>query len=604
MSWLRTLTAGPHGPVGESASATISNNGTLNIVAAANATAPGAVNAGKDRNTYLGKGIVQQASADYIANAAIANAGSLNITALADFNGGASVAKATVTMGTAIDQSAKAERASASIDNTGSISILAKAVADPLGTANAYVTASKGVNQLASDPSGLGPVSAAITNGTGASFDVGVLATAVADNAANAGGRLGVGIQQKASGGAGGGPSIPLGANASIDNNGAIGVEVGASATAAKGYAQATAGLTDSLYGGSPGIGILQSATGHSTWPLVTEPVSVSLANGTAGSIAIDVHATAVASIEGTANAFFNDGILQYASGDSASVGLNNSGSISVNGAAVATLSNGSPNAHTFFGGGLEQVAIAASSAHNTLTNAAGGSITLGGSASAYGKNGANAQIDGFIGLLQEAHENNSGSATDFLSNAGSVSVALSGVASASNGNATHNAWLNIGIGQKAMAGSTATASLENVAGGSMTVRLDSVALAKGDSKAEANALLYNFGGTVSGDYVPGIGIGQSVQADKATASLVNSGTVDVSVLAAAAADAFASAQARISNGSYGSGGGNAISQDVHGLSSGSASLANSGTMSVLVAADATGGTHAYANAVVTSTAA
>jgi hypothetical protein len=346
------------------ASAVITNDAgaTIGVLASAYATASGHAEAHATVGTEGGAGINQNASG-LAANANIANAGAVDVGAVAAAAGTDALAVARINDGivqnvTATGTYATDEGAilvgdaSAGLTNGGSINIHATANATAAGnlydTGDAVAVAGifVGIDQDVHAASG-GSASATIANA--GTIDIGASANAVGDTDAFAFGLMARGIDQEATAdvavtgvygtlGLGGYVTAATAGNAmaSLTNGGTINVGVAANAT---GYDSAVAaalmvgGIHQSANAGATVVGTGATATN------MGGDASAYMTNAAAGVINIGAAANASA-VSGEAHAIagFFSGIAQYANADAgdANVTLDNAGAINITAAATA----------------------------------------------------------------------------------------------------------------------------------------------------------------------------------------------------------------------------------------------------------------------------
>ncbi len=482
------------------AAASLTNSGTVNIIAMANAigagatmaTASGTLKANVDALAVVGDGILQRVTASNASSATVAahatanltNSGKITIAAVANAkNTGTGSAVASAIVSHAVDQAAGAiGNASATISNSGSLAIDAVANATGGTTAAANALVHSGIGQLA--VSGKGTANATLVNAAGGagttafSGSISVIANAKATNVAgvaHAGASIATGISQVASGVVG---------NALVNNEGSI--TIGAVATANGGLSAIASGAVDG--------GLIQVANAY---PLVTSTASFTTKTTTSlGAVVTHTH-------------FYNTGAVV----GNASASITNSGTLDVvaEGNAIGT---GAASAHALVTDGIYQSAHA-------------GAVTLGTGTTAHS-----------VG----------GNATATIENSGTIAIVANAVATGSNAHASAN--VLDGIFQAAIASvGNASASINN--SGSITV----AALAK--AKATAG-----FAGATAditrGVMQTAVSHGGGNVSDK----LVNSGTISVIASAAAVGMTSASAHAMVRSGviqhAFASGSGNA----------------------------------------------
>ncbi|TCM18606.1 autotransporter-like protein [Novosphingobium sp. PhB165] len=545
---------------GGSASVAITNDGSISIAANAAATA---ASSSAYANAYA-DGIYQYASATDAggsASAAITNAGSISIAANAAATAASSSAYANA-YADGIYQQARGNGADASVSlaNTGTLTI--SAVADT--AAEDARTNARIDNAFRQDAYvyGDGDATVDLTNAgdLGISLSAGAAGTyqAIATAAANT-----LFYQSAEANGAGN-------AQATLINSskGSIAVDFTADAKAesdnafANAYGDTELGQRAYTYGGN---------------------AEISLSNQ--GAVAFSTNATA---LSGTGEANSNSNLWSlinqnadvYGSG-TASVVLDNSGSITSNAAAVATGSQATAQAGF---NGIYQNAYAGSSSSASngdaavaLTNASSGSISLKAEATATGTSDY-AQASSYIGAgVAQWADANEGNASAQLSNAGLLSFEAAATADAAGGgsNTSATAYLGSALYQEAYS---------NVGDASVTLK-NSGTIA---FSADANLLTASAGEGGTAQVYAGrsyassseAAVSQDARGATASANLANTGTIDVSMNGGFVGVGAASVQAI----------GIALSQDVHSYDgNASATLTNAAGKTIHVASSASG---------------
>jgi hypothetical protein len=487
--------------MGDTVTLTLSNDGgAINITADADAQA----NTFARADATIVAGVSQNATGTQSASALInnLNGAQLNIVASANARGDAT-ASALAFNNYAIQQTADADVAVASIVNSGTINLRAdaSAVAD---TGNALATAdiNAGVAQSA-----VGNERAEVTfdNTGGAAYGANIVADAYAEGFtdADAYARIATGLYQFAS-------AVAAGGEAVVVANGPVNVLADADAVAEDGAAFASADIT---------YGISQSASGG-------DLASVTFNND--GDMFVAALAQAVGT-NATASASLGTGIYQYASandpGASADVTLvNGAGQLNLVAEALATADEFFAEANaTIRSNGIYQQAVGDDIATVGLLN--NGGITIAALAGASGATGAEATatIDGF-GIYQAASAEG---VSISLTNNADLDIMVTAVARADTGTADAVAQIREGgIYQTAIGQTQASASLKNLNGANLDIVASASAI--GTAVASASATLYSY---------PIFQNASATGTDgTATVSLINSGTINI------VADAFASA--------------------------------------------------------------
>jgi len=549
--------------------ATITNTGTIDVLAHAVASAGNLAKA----TAHVDSAISQSASGSAITGSAatvtLTNSGTINIHAIASANA-STTAKAFASIDNGIEQSAfDATVTNATLTNssTGTIDIVAHAIANAAGFASASATVSNGISQSV-DGSGLAGSSASATLTNDGTINIHAIATAAAGVNATAFASVSTGISQEA--------FDAFTSNLSLTNSGTIDIVAHAIANAA-GDASAQA-IIDT--------GIEQFATGSD---LALSSVTVSLTNSSTGTINIHALASANGGTTGSAFATVFSGIDQFAEeGTNTNVSLTNDGTIDIVAQAIAN-ATGKAIAFASVDTGISQFAsgfgAAATSASVSLTNS--GTINIHAIASADGGPTAHAfaTIDTAI---QQAAEG-AFDASVALTNSGTISIHAIANATATGAARAVASINNSAISQFASAttstGSTSSVSLTNTSTGTIDILAHAVAL--GGVTATASALL------------PNNGIRQEADgADSASVSLDNAGTINIEAIAHADPTGRALANAFIATSSDSA----AILQEAFASNNDVAatvSLTNSGNINIEASASATGGTSGVANAVV-----
>lgn len=524
------------------------NNGTLRIDAAA--TADGQTGAGAGAAVYLGIGNYVDALGSGDATGSVVNAGDIEVGVLASaaLHGATGNANAFAFAGHAVQQTGYAEIGDVSldIDNSGTIEIDAAAFASALATAplagstalnaTAHAAASFAISQTATAV--VGDVSMGFLNdGT---IDLSAKATAVAASGgagtqagtASASGYMKVALYQ-----AGYAPSGSI--EIAATNDGTFDISDLARATGANAIADASVKFAISqsavALGGNADVALINKGT-------LDETMAAS-ARGTQGFASAAVTLT---------QAIFQEA---SATGD-ASATLDNSGTIEVGMLASASAAR-SANAQVMNWQGLAQVALSPGNAQLSLTNS--GTIGFSATASAIAHNSSSASAAANItvfnrGIYQtaEAKMVNQSSATSFI----------------------HFTSMPLGA---------ASVALDN----SGTISIDSLARAKADDFAQvlvaASSVLH-----------------QQAAGTSAAVTIDNSGTIEAGVFAQASggqvADAaayasgikqFADARGAMISGTRTSGGDGHLLIFSGGIGQASASLTNSGIISMVADAHA-----------------
>jgi hypothetical protein len=500
--------------------------------------------------------IVQRATdlASGAANA-LTNAGRIEVGGLARAVGGTAAAAAFVQ--TAVWQHASGLEASNQLTNSGAleISALADAVATA-GSGSAFASLPFGGVTQTAIAAGVSAIAAHhLSNSGSLSIAVGAQASAAAGATASA--VMGGGIIQQADG------IGSAGASNALANDGAITIDLSASAEGANALASAS---------GSEAI--MQAASGRTAQDLISN----------SGTIAVSVGARAEAATSAVALAFLHSAIEQTAGAsggsDHAAATLTNSGSLSL-GVAASAQGSSFGGAEAVLERGLFQIAGAGDGASVAIGN--DGDITIRALARAAGAS-ATAYAYEAGGIVQIAF---GGSAEAGLTNdsSGMIDISVAGVASATEGNAL--AFVRLtgtssgarGIFQVAIGSSAANATLANA--GSISIRAEASAEAAGTSASVGGRAIANAG--ISG------AIQQIAQAASgaAEATLVNAGgsaaqLPTISIIAAANGEAQSGegyANASVAGG---------LVQALEGVAA-HASIVNDGTISIAAVASASG---------------
>ncbi|HYX46176.1 MAG TPA: hypothetical protein VE820_05080, partial [Sphingomicrobium sp.] len=576
--------------------ASITNSGTLDMHAVANAKGAGGsatvtssgfiyrIAAGASATAVLSGGIVQSAGGQQNGTASLVNTGAISLGATAHASGpGFETTLAGGTMlsagprafalvGGAIVQSEFTPRGDGSVtlDNEGTLSIaaIASATSTGVGQASARAWAEANIIQAAMGSTGL--ASANINNS--GTLTIGAIANAKATDvgAAFADALVLGGVHQTA---------MSAGtASAELDNAGSITIGAQGQAIANNNLAQAIADIS---------TGIAQFVNGQ-TLAIGSGASGTTLVGNARASMAnegtIQIRAGGFASgAAAQGNGFVGVGIdqLAIAAGD-ASAALMNDGliEVSADGSAVATAGGAFAGASVVIG--LGQRAFATSSATVHASNA--GTMAFNASAHAVAQT-----IDGgaagtavavahlgevtFVGVEGAIDQQAIGSAASVgLSNSGSLALGADAVASGSGAVAAAN--LISGIRQLSRSsGGPASAIVEN--DGTLAMAATAVAHATGGGATAVASV----GGAIA---QTAIGMGGN-----AMAGLTNSGTLVISGAAQATGTGDASAYA-IVNGV----GQNAFATSGAAAAAASALFTNSGEFDVTAIAKATAGTH------------
>ena len=326
--------------------------------------------------------------------------------------------------------------------------------------------------------------------------------------------------------------------------------------------------------------------------------VSLTIENGAAGDVNIAAVATA-SNTTGDATAMASivgAGVDQLGNGTGdLDLAIDNAGSLAVQALANAT-ADGIAHATVNFTGssgfpygyGIYQSALGVGGADSivaAINNDADASISVAASANAAGAT-ATANVNADWGIWQIGI--NASTVDVDLNNAGTINIDSLANATGTAGAAHANAGLIGGIVQVAIDGTTVAANIDNAG----TIAIDVAAGAKAEATAVANATLtygiaQSVGGTTSLGGFAGSGL----------ASLTNDGSIAIDV-AANATGSVASAHAALGGTGTTSGG---IVQVVNALTgdTGSAVIANNGTIDIAASANASATGTAIAGATV-----
>jgi trimeric autotransporter adhesin len=529
--------------------AAFANNGALTIDAAA--TANGQTGAGAAAAVYRGIGNYVDALGSGDATGSVVNSGDMEVGALASatLHGAAGNANAFAFAGDAVQQTGYAEIGDVAVDigNSGTIEIDAAAFASALATAP--LAGSTALNATAH---------------AAASFAISQTATAMA-------GDIGMGFS----------------------NNGTIDISAKATAVAAFGAAGTQAGTASAS-------GYMEDALYQAAYAPSGGNIGVTATNGGTFEISDLAKATG-ANAMADAHVKFAISQSAVAVGGDADVAFTNTGTLDETLAASARGTQGFASAAVTLTQAIFQEASATADASATLDNE--GAIEVGLLAAATAAQSANAQVMNWQGIAQVALS--PGAAQLSLTNSGTIRFSATASAVAHNSSSASAAAnitvFNKGIYQTAEAKmvnhssatsfihftsmplGTASVALDN----SGTISIDSLARAKADDFAEvlvaASSILV-----------------QHADGTNATVTLDNSGTIDTTVVGQASggqiadAAAFASgikqaadARGAIISGTRTSSGDGHLSFFAGGIGPASASLTNSGTISLLAEAHA-----------------
>ena len=544
----------------------ITNSGTLNIVAQATANANWDAYASATINTAIS----QSATAygyDVEANAVVNNSGTLNI--IAEANAVGDWASVDAYMDTGIYQYVYSSGGNATGDVTNSGTLNIKSVGNAEATDwNAYAYASISAYAINQDVyTDYGDASANLTN-TG-TINLVAAATATAYSFASASAYLHGGISQSAT-------AYGSGVNASVDLNNSNTLNIVAQANAYGSAASAYASMSTGVYQ------YARVTTGTATATLTNSAlINIhSIANATATNGLADASAV-IESVGIFQEAFGNDG--------NATVGLTNTGVINIVANATAN-ANGFADANaTFDSQGISQSASAYGTGYSAsidLTNS--GTINIVAEANAAGW-GASAYASMSTGIYQNAYAE-SGAATVALTNSGALNIqSLASATATGTGSGSNDAFAGVVIESDAIYqevdayDGNAAAELTNTG----TINIIAGASANANDWADAEATIDSQGISQS---VYAYGTNTTVAA---SANLTNSGTLNI-VAQAEAAGWGASAYASMSTGIY------QYAYAYNGAAS--VDLTNSGTLNIKSMATATAtGFYASASAVIES---
>ncbi len=455
------------------ARANITNLGSIDIVAKANATGASAYDVAK-----ITSGIYQHASGSGVGDTAtdylVNFGGDISVSAKAVAHG-QNQATAWGTLNYGIAQYALgANNAFAKLSNAGDIHLTAFAHATATNSAHAYADMVFGVFQSAHAFLDANAAARAVVNNTSGELGILVSARATASGPVSANAHLSNwGIFQSVGGGTQG--------HATIANGGTIDILVKAHAEGDDAYAQALIGS------GTSAAGIAQIVT-------ATNSAVASIGNYRGGQIGVTAQATAINTAAGaaTANAWVSaPGISQLATGAKhAQVAIHNtSGTIAIRAIASASAPSGFASANAFIQTGIWQRAFTGATAtpsfaKDVLTN--NGEIDIIARATAKGASTANAHAAISYGISQVAIGGDT--ASDQLVNGGLLNIKALAQATGDFASATAN-MSNAALFQLASAGDDhllAAAKITNASGG--TIKLIDRATANGDSYAFAHA--------------------------------------------------------------------------------------------------------------------
>jgi hypothetical protein len=614
----------------------LANSGTISLVGTARASAEGGW---AQAIGHVNNGIVQNALGSS-ASAALDNSGTIRLQGAGHASGHSATgngvigggiiqfAEATATIGKSskdFDAVAAAGNAIASITNSGSISVSGIGIAEATGPARAVGFVGGAISQFAS--AGAGNASASLTN----EEDITILAGA---SAAGAGLAFTISGSSWALGGASALASVSGGlvqvvgassgdAAATLANSGSLSISAVANAAGA-GIASVIAspwqpGTADL---GPRATAVVAGAINQGAESFAGDASAALTNSGTISALA-SADATATGVGPASAHAVFYTADLQHAKADSgaASAKLGNQGTFSMHAAAHASVTASAAADSAFaaaeiFGGIL---ALATGPAGATATLANQGILSIAALASALDPNGladasaiasralqlgadaasgdAAATLDnngilaiGAAAIASGASAdaganvatgiaeflNGAGTAAAMLSNAGSMTVSAVASAIALDGEARAGASITVGLGQRLFGGTGASAAIDN--DGAIGFRAVSKAVAEtADGAAQGPAVATAELGGVTFVGVHGV-VSQDVTADSARAALTNSGSLSA-IAAASASGSAALGAANLIEG---------IRQNLRALDgSATAELTNSGTMSFAAVAGA-----------------
>ncbi len=446
--------------------AQISNTSTLQIIARATALATGTGGAAKATASYTEAAIYQTVSAtndvNSEASAEIANDGTLNIQALAFASGAGAAALATFTSDAIVQTVDDAYIGEATISNssTGTLDILAQATAiadEGAAIASAYLYTVVSQSVSATDDTGSIATASMTNDGT---FNIQVLAKALGQTAATAIATMDTALGQDLE------EAYTAQAQISNASTGTIDILAQATATALAGPAKATASFEYTVISQSV------TATGDAG-----STATASITNE--GSFNIHANAKADGQLAASAFAQFSDTGIHQDVSDAQTAD-----------AAISNTSTGTLDV-------LAQATATASSAGAALASAVGSSYVIYQTVSATGDTGS--------------------SATATLTNAGTLSIAA--LADASGATATAIArFSDYAIYQNVLEAETALATVDN--SGSMALLADASAVG---FVASAQATMDGVQQTV-----------QAITGGSATASFSNSSSFEVAAVAVA----------------------------------------------------------------------
>lgn len=590
---IRTGVAEYGTPYNGTLNSTLTNNGAIHVTATATALAPTpGNNFGATANAGIDNGIRQYGlgtNTDKNDTLSLTNTGTIHIDAYghaqathantaASSSSAAQIiaaigATAHANVGVGISQAAQGNAPSASLTNSGAISVgatafstavsayafgfannfAAGATADAQAGAGAHAVIGMGIEQVATASGGNGPVSLDLTNAGGtiaievaaAAFSTRAIGIAIggvtalspqaatanasAVAAASAFGQVSTGIAQLASGAPGtvsltNTGSITIWAGNPSPSNGFAGATASAHVNKATAYASALGTANAQSFAGARaqalvGLGIDQSLTNGAvgaaivTGTAVAPAVNVSLVNGSANapnaSIAIGARAFARA-YEGTAYALAN-------------AGLNN----------ATAAANADAYASAVVLDGIVQTAIGGAPTAS-LTNTGTIAIRALGTATGY------AHASAYNFAFATAFSGNQGRANAF---AGDAAYAVDQVGIQQYAGADY---AQVTAAHALVKDATASVSLNNNTGGQILI--DATAYAYDKQRTYANAYVQAVNGAhatgSAGAFATGqvgIGIAQQAQGPNASAALTNSGFIQVLGAAYASAPGSAS---------------------------------------------------------------
>ena len=532
-------------------------------------------------NATIASGIVQDVTTpDGISSASITNSGSLDLDAKAVSGGELATANASIDLG--ISQAGDAAIGSANMGFNNSVGgkVHIKAFANATGSVEALANAN--LNELpAFNQAGSGDIVAANFTNDG-SFEILAEAVAAADTAA-ANAAIALGAIQSGEGGnvtltAVNSGNFSVGVTADADGPDAAGSAFGSGAflQLSEGTGTVKLSLTNSdtmsmkVDADAAGDGLAEAISTQER-PAITQHVKdaataeLTLTNEASGSIDVDGIATVSAS---DANAVVNvaGGILQWLEPSPAlgpsSILLGNAGTIDVAGD-VDAIGGTAASAFLFVANGIRQNAIGSAGASVTFRN--GGNVRVGAAANGLADNGfASASAIISNGIVQQALN-----ATAMLENGGTIQV---NSVAAANG-------LSIMSPAALVAG-----ALQDVRGANAVANF----LNKGEMKVGATST--GEGGIAIVTATAHHGIIQDIdQAADATASAINDGDLLVSATANGIAD--------MGNATVVAQGGLAIMQEATSTSRATLGIDNGGTIGLSLIADSASAADARAEA-------